>query len=69
MTRKLTTILAADVAGYSRLIEADESGTLAALRMAREIFATVIAAHRGRIFGGAGDSIVAEFSSAVEADH
>jgi TolB-like protein/class 3 adenylate cyclase len=67
MTRKLTTILAADVAGYSRLMEADESGTLAALRVAREIFAKVIAAHRGRIFGGAGDSIVAEFGSAVEA--
>jgi len=67
MARKLTTILAADVAGYSRHMEDDERGTLAALREARGVFAQFIAAHQGRIFGGAGDSIVAEFGSAVEA--
>jgi TolB-like protein/class 3 adenylate cyclase/Tfp pilus assembly protein PilF len=67
MARKLTTILAADVAGYSRLMERDEQATLSALKRVREIIAKNIAAHHGRIFGGAGDSVVAEFGSAVEA--
>jgi TolB-like protein/class 3 adenylate cyclase len=67
MTRKLTTILAADVVGYSQLIERDEQGTLNALRKAQEVVAQAVALHGGRIFGGAGDSVVAEFGSAVEA--
>ena len=67
MERKLAAILAADVAGYSRLMGVDEEGTLAALRSHRDVADRVIAAHRGRVFGSAGDSIVAEFPSAVEA--
>ena len=65
--RKLTTILSADVAGYSHLMEADEEGTLAALRACRETFDQLIAESRGRIFGTSGDSVVAEFPSAVDA--
>ena len=67
MARKLTTILAADVAGYSRLMERDEQATLSALKRVREIIAKNITAYHGRIFGGAGDSVIAEFGSAVEA--
>jgi class 3 adenylate cyclase/TolB-like protein len=65
--RKLTAILAADVAGYSRLMGADEEGTLNALRAHREVVDGLVAAHRGRVFGSAGDSVIAEFPSAVEA--
>ena len=67
MTRKLTTILAADVAGYSQLVEQDEQGTLEALRKAREVVTQAVVSHNGRVFGGAGDSIIADFGSAVEA--
>ncbi len=67
MERKLAAILAADIAGYSRLMGEDEEGTLAALQAQRELVGRVIAAHRGRIFHHAGDSIVAEFNSAVAA--
>ena len=67
MARKLTTILAADVAGFSRLVGADEQGTLGALREARAITDRLIAERHGRIFGSAGDSVIAEFGSAVEA--
>ena len=67
MERKLTAILAADVAGYSRLMGVDEEGTLNALRAHREVVDGLVVAHRGRVFGSAGDSIVAEFPSAVEA--
>jgi TolB-like protein/class 3 adenylate cyclase len=67
MTRKLTTILAADVVGYSQLIERDEQGTLTTLRKAQEVVAQAVVVHGGRIFGGAGDSVIAEFGSAVEA--
>jgi TolB-like protein/class 3 adenylate cyclase/Tfp pilus assembly protein PilF len=67
MERKLAAILAADVAGYSRLMGADEEGTLNALRAHREVVDGLIVAHRGRVFGSAGDSVVAEFPSAVEA--
>jgi TolB-like protein/class 3 adenylate cyclase/Flp pilus assembly protein TadD len=69
MERKLAAILAADVAGYSRLMGADEVGTLDRLRSSREVIDALIAAHRGRIFNSAGDSVVAEFGSAVEAIH
>jgi class 3 adenylate cyclase/TolB-like protein len=67
MERKLAAILAADVAGYSRLMGADEDATLSALRSHREVVDRLIADHRGRIFNSAGDSAVAEFPSAVEA--
>lgn len=65
--RKLTTILAADVAGYSRLMAADEGAALAALRKARAVFARLIDRHRGRIANTAGDGLIADFPSVVEA--
>jgi TolB-like protein len=65
--RKLTAILAADVAGYSRLMGADEVGTLQRLTACRVIVDGLIAAHRGRIFNTAGDSVVADFVSAFDA--
>jgi adenylate cyclase len=65
--RKLAAILAADVAGYSQLMGQDEVGTLRRLTTCRAILDEYIAAHRGRIFGSAGDSVVADFVSAVDA--
>lgn len=65
--RKLTTILAADAAEYSRVMEADEMRTLEALRSAREVFARFIERHHGRIANTAGDGLIAEFPSVVEA--
>jgi len=65
--RKLTTILAADVEGYSRLMHADEEATLKTLGEYREIIDGLIARHDGRVFSTAGDSVLAEFGSAVEA--
>ena len=65
--RKLTTILSADVAAYSRLMGADEEGTLRALSASRRLIDERIATHHGRIFSTAGDGLVAEFDSAVEA--
>lgn len=66
--RRLAAILAADVVGYSRLIRADEEGTLAALeRLRTEIILPGIAAHDGRVFKLVGDGILAEFPSVVEA--
>jgi adenylate cyclase len=65
--RKLAVILAADVAGYSRLMAADEEGTLATLTARRRVIDDLIARHHGRIFTTAGDSVMAEFASAVEA--
>ena len=67
MERKLAAILSADVVGYSRLMGADEDTTLEALRSHREVVDTLIGSHRGRVFNSAGDSVVAEFPSAVEA--
>jgi class 3 adenylate cyclase len=67
LERKLATILSADVAGYSRLMAEDEEQTLRIFRGHREIFESVVAMHRGRIFNTAGDAILAEFPSAVEA--
>src|SRR5207244_2066979 len=65
--RKLAAIFAADIAGYSRLMARDEVGTLARLRACRTVVDHLIAAHRGRIFTTAGDSVVADFASAVDA--
>ncbi len=68
MERRLTTILAADVVGYSRLMGEDEAGTLAALKAHREAAINPkIAAHSGRIVKLMGDGILAEFGSVVEA--
>lgn len=65
--RKLTTILAADAVGYSRAMAADETAALEALRSARAIFQRLVDRHRGRIFSRAGDGLLAEFPSVVEA--
>jgi hypothetical protein len=66
--RRLAAILAGDVAGYSRLMGADEEGTLARLNAhRREFLEPTIAEHRGRIVKRTGDGILIEFSSAVDA--
>ena len=65
--RKLAAILAADVVGYSRLMGVDEEATLRDLNASREVIDALVATHRGRVFGSAGDSVVAEFASPVEA--
>ena len=65
--RRLAAILAADAAGYSRLMEADEEATLLQFNARREIIGRIVGDHGGRVFGGAGDSLIAEFGSAVEA--
>ena len=66
--RRLAAILAADVAGYSRLMGADEVGTLASLKaVRREIVDPAIAEHKGRIVKTTGDGMLVEFASAVDA--
>jgi adenylate cyclase len=65
--RKLAAILSADVQGYSRLMGADEEGTLHALTACRAVIDALIAQYRGRIVGTAGDSVLAEFASVVDA--
>jgi adenylate cyclase len=66
--RKLAAILAADIAGYSRLMGADEEGTLARLKAhRRELIDPKIAEHRGRIVKTTGDGMLVEFASPVEA--
>ena len=67
MERRLAAILAADVQGYSRLTELNEEASTATLRMYRAVVEEFISAHRGRIFSSAGDGVVAEFPSIVEA--
>lgn len=65
--RRLTTVLCADVYGYSRLMEADETGTLETLRRYRTAIAGLVARHDGRIVNTWGDAVIAEFASVVEA--
>ena len=66
--RRLTAIVAADVFGYSRLIAADEEATLAHLRGHRsQLIDPLVAKHGGRIANTAGDSLLIEFPSVVEA--
>src|SRR4051812_41894458 len=67
VTRKLVAVFAADVEGYSRLMGTDEVGTLKGLTERRAILDTYIKEHRGRIANTAGDSVLAEFGSAVDA--
>lgn len=67
ISRRLAAILAADVAGYSRLMSADEEATLRTLDAYRRTISDLVAEHAGRIFGSAGDSVIAEFSSPVQA--
>ena len=66
--RRLAAVLAADVVGYSRLVEQDEAGTLAALKARRkEILGPLLARHRGRLVKVMGDGVLVEFGSAVNA--
>jgi adenylate cyclase len=66
--RRLAAILAADVVGYSRLMEVDETATLAALKARRrDVLDPLVAKHQGRIFKTTGDGVLVEFSSAVNA--
>jgi len=65
--RRLTTVLCADVHGYSRLMGADEAGTLGALRRHRNAIAGLVERHDGRIVNTWGDAVIAEFASVVEA--
>ena len=66
--RRLAAILSLDTVGYTRLVERDETGTLARLRRIRtELLEPRIAAHRGRVVKGTGDGVLAEFTSAVDA--
>lgn len=67
LDRKLTTILCADVSGYSRLMNDDEGKTLERLKIAREIFREIIGRFGGRIVNMTGDGLVSEFSSVVKA--
>ena len=68
MGRKLAAILAADVVGYSKMMEQDEQGTFERLSAGRkELFEPVIERHNGRIFKLMGDGLLAEFSSVVDA--
>ena len=65
--KRLAAILAADVAGYSRLMEADERATVTTLDASRTVFRDHAAAHGGRIVDSAGDSVLAVFPNAIGA--
>jgi adenylate cyclase len=65
--QRLAAILAADAAGYSRLMSADEAGTVAALDAARAVFRRCIETHQGRVVDMAGDSVLAVFGTAIGA--
>jgi class 3 adenylate cyclase len=67
MRRRLAAILSADVVGYSRMMSRNEASTLEALKAHRELIRGLVATHNGRVFGGAGDSVIAEFASPVAA--
>ncbi len=68
MARRLAAILVADVVGYSRLIGADEAGTLAALRgLRKDVVEPALKRHHGRIVKLMGDGLLAEFASVVDA--
>ncbi len=66
--RRLAAILSADVVGYSRLMEADEEATIRALSTCHQNVDELVTSHHGRVFGSAGDSVIAEFASAVDAE-
>ena len=67
LERQLAAILAADVEGYSRLMHADEEATMATLSARRMVIDDLISEHRGRIANTAGDSVLAEFASVLDA--
>jgi adenylate cyclase len=60
--RRLAAVLAADVVGYSRLMGEDEEATLAVLNTYRQVIDRLVIDYRGRVFGSAGDSVIAEFA-------
>ena len=66
-SRKLTVILAADVAGYSRMVATDDVATVQTLNSYRDIFRSKITAYHGQVIDTAGDSVLAQFASALEA--
>lgn len=66
LPRRLVAILAADAVDYSRLMHRDEDAGMATLMQRRQLLESEIARHRGRVFSGAGDSVLAEFASAVD---
>ena len=69
-TRRLAAILAADIVGYSRLIEADEAGTLGRLRTIRaEVIDPALTTHHGRLVKTTGDGLLVEFGSVIDALH
>jgi adenylate cyclase len=65
--RKLAAILSADVEGYSRLMSEDETATVRTITEYREVIATAVAAHNGRVVDAPGDNVLAEFASVVDA--
>jgi adenylate cyclase len=65
--RKLTAILSADVAGYSRLMQDDETATVTTLESYKQAFYDLIKQHRGRVVDSPGDNLLAEFASVVDA--
>jgi adenylate cyclase len=65
--RKLTAILSADVAGYSRLMQDDEAATVKALEAYKKIISDLVKQHRGRVVDSPGDNLLAEFASVVDA--
>src|SRR5713101_9224697 len=67
MERKLTAILCADVHGYSRLMGQDDEATLRTLTSYRQLIDSYIEQHRGRFVNSAGDSVLAEFASVIDA--
>ena len=69
INRRLAAVLAADVAGYSRMMRADQSGTIARLAASRGILDEAVLLNQGRIANTAGDSVLAEFNSVVDALH
>jgi adenylate cyclase len=67
VTRKLTALLGADVVGYSRLMGEDEVATIRTLTIYRDVMATLIQQHHGRVVDAPGDNLLAEFASVVDA--
>jgi adenylate cyclase len=67
LRRKLTAILSADVKGYSRLMGDNEEATVLTITTYREVIATLVEEHRGRVVDSPGDNVLAEFASVVDA--
>ena len=67
MERKLAAIFSTDVKGYSRLMGEDEVATIRTITAYREVMASLIQQHRGRVVDSPGDNLLAEFASVVEA--